>query len=333
MLRWSCPGSRRPTTTWAPPAGTAPARCSPTRCSRSCAATTRSCSAPSATRASRRACWSAACCCKLRFDFDQYVNLRPSRLLPGHDQPARRRQARRIDMVVVREGTEGPYAGAGGACTRHPAEVATEESLNTASRRRAGHPRRVRAGPRSRDAQAPHPGAQDQRADPRRRRCGRARSRRSPAEYPDVDHRVPARRRRLDVPGHQPAAVRRGGHRQPLRRHPHRHRAPRSPAASAWPPAADLNPEPGLPVSMFEPVHGSAPDIAGTGHRRPDRHVLSVALLLDHLGHPDAARRGRRRGRVPTWRPASQARRCPTEAIGDRLAAKPPHRLDPSVSA
>src|SRR5690606_17144858 len=69
---------------------------------------------------------------KLRFAFDQYVNLRPSRLWPGTTSPLANVKAGEIDFVVVREGTEGLYAGAGG--TMHsgtPAEVATEESLNT----------------------------------------------------------------------------------------------------------------------------------------------------------------------------------------------------------
>jgi 3-isopropylmalate dehydrogenase len=69
---------------------------------------------------------------KLRFVFDQYVNLRPSRLWPATSGPLANVKAGEIDFVVVREGTEGLYTGAGG--TMHqgtPAEVATEESLNT----------------------------------------------------------------------------------------------------------------------------------------------------------------------------------------------------------
>src|SRR4051812_19087374 len=69
---------------------------------------------------------------KLRFDFDQYVNLRPSRLWPGTSSPLANVKPGEVDLVVVREGTEGLYVGAGG--NLHPgtaAEVATEESLNT----------------------------------------------------------------------------------------------------------------------------------------------------------------------------------------------------------
>ncbi|HZN74708.1 MAG TPA: isocitrate/isopropylmalate family dehydrogenase, partial [Micromonosporaceae bacterium] len=68
----------------------------------------------------------------LRFRFDQYVNLRPARLWPGTVGPLARVKPGEIDFVVVREGTEGLYAGAGGVLHGHtPAEVATEESLNT----------------------------------------------------------------------------------------------------------------------------------------------------------------------------------------------------------
>src|SRR4051812_36568636 len=69
---------------------------------------------------------------KLRFAFDQYVNLRPSRLWPGTTGPLGQVKPGEIDLIVVREGTEGLYAGAGGTLHRDtPAEIATEESLNT----------------------------------------------------------------------------------------------------------------------------------------------------------------------------------------------------------
>ena len=72
--------------------------------------------------------------------------------------------------------------------------------------------------------------------------------------------------------------------------------------------------------SMFEPVHGSAPDIAGTGTADPTATVLSVALLLDHLGLPEAARRVEAAVAfdLATRQSGSVAR---TTAIGDRLAA------------
>ena len=83
-----------------------------------------------------------------------------------------------------------------------------------------------------------------------------------------------------------------------------------------------INPERAYP-SMFEPVHGSAPDIAGKGVADPAAAVLSVALLLDHLGHAEAA------GRVAEAVAAELAGRTPgaplrTAEVGDRLAAHAP---------
>src|SRR5271163_1863902 len=70
---------------------------------------------------------------RLRFELDHYVNLRPVRLYPGVAVPLANARPESVDMVVVREGTEGPYTGAGGVMRRGtPAEIATQESLNTA---------------------------------------------------------------------------------------------------------------------------------------------------------------------------------------------------------
>src|SRR5947207_1963069 len=70
---------------------------------------------------------------RLRFELDHYVNLRPVRLYPGVATPLAGVRPESVNMVVVREGTEGPYAGAGGVLRKGtPAEVATQESLNTA---------------------------------------------------------------------------------------------------------------------------------------------------------------------------------------------------------
>jgi 3-isopropylmalate dehydrogenase len=76
----------------------------------------------------------------------------------------------------------------------------------------------------------------------------------------------------------------------------------------------------GANPSMFEPVHGSAPDIAGAGTADPTATVLSVALLLDHLGLPDAARRVEAAVAfdLATRQPGSAGK---TSAVGDRLAA------------
>src|SRR3984885_702930 len=70
---------------------------------------------------------------RLRFEFDQYVNLRPVRLYPGVASPLSGLRSQLVDMLVVREGTEGPYIEAGGVMRKGtPGEVATQESLNTA---------------------------------------------------------------------------------------------------------------------------------------------------------------------------------------------------------
>src|SRR6516225_9600811 len=69
---------------------------------------------------------------RLRFELDHYVNLRPVRLYPGVVTPLAKGSSETIDMVVVREGTEGPYTGAGGVMRRGMAEeLATQESYNT----------------------------------------------------------------------------------------------------------------------------------------------------------------------------------------------------------
>lgn len=216
---------------------------------------------------------------KLRFAFDHYVNLRPSKLFPNQSTPLAGRPD--IDFVVVREGTEGPYTGNGGSLrTDTPAEVATEVSLNTAY----GVERVVR------DAYA--------RADSRPRKkltlvhknnvlvhAGHLWKRifdQVGQEYPGVStdylHVDAAtiffvtQPERFDVIVTDNlfgdiltdlAAAVTGGI---------------GLAASA-----NINPDRAFP-SMFEPVHGSAPDIAGQGKADPTATILSVALLLRHLG-------------------------------------------------
>jgi len=254
---------------------------------------------------------------KLRFDFDQYVNLRPSRLWPGTTSPLAGVKPGEIDLVVVREGTEGLYVGAGG--NLHPgtaAEVATEESLNT----RHGVERVIR------DAFA--------RAAKRPRRkvtlvhktnvlthAGGLWARTFnavKAEFPEIETEYQ----------HVDAAA------MFLVSNPQRYDvivtdnlfgdiltdiAAAVTGGIGLAASGSINPERAFP-SMFEPVHGSAPDIAGKGVADPSAAVLSTALLLDHLGHPEAA------ARVTEAVGAEVATRTPgsalsTDAIGDRLAA------------
>ena len=253
---------------------------------------------------------------KLRFDFDQYVNLRPSKLWPGTTSPLAGVKPGEIDMVVVREGTEGLYAGAGGILHKDtPAEIATEESLNT----RHGVERVIR------DAFA--------RAQRRERRhltlvhktnvlthAGGLWARTFnavKAEFPDIETEYQ----------HVDAAA------MFLVSNPQRYDvvvtdnlfgdiltdiAAAVTGGIGLAASGSINPERAFP-SMFEPVHGSAPDIAGKGIADPSAAVLSTALLLDHLGHPEAA------AKVTAAVGAEVAARTPgsalsTEAIGDRLA-------------
>ena len=223
---------------------------------------------------------------KLRFSFDHFVNLRPSRLYPGVASPLANPGT--IDFIVVREGTEGPYTGNGGVLRAGtPQEIATEVSLNTAHgvervvrdafRRASDRPRKkltlvhkhnvlVNAGQlwkRTVEAVA--------------------------AEFPEVTHDYlhvdaatifmvtdPARFDVIvtdnlfgDIITDLAAAVTGGI----------------GLAASG-----NLNMDGTFP-SMFEPVHGSAPDIAGQQKADPSAAILSAALLLRHLGlEKEAAR-------------------------------------------
>jgi 3-isopropylmalate dehydrogenase len=254
---------------------------------------------------------------KLRFAFDQYVNLRPSRLWPGTSSPLGAVKAGEIDLVVVREGTEGLYTGAGGILHQGTAaEIATEESLNT----RHGVERVIR------DAFA--------RAARRERRkvtlvhktnvlthAGGLWARtfaEVAAGHPDItteyQHVDAAAMFLVTQPQRYDVVVTDNLFGDILTDIAAAVTGGIGLAASGC-----INPERRYP-SMFEPVHGSAPDIAGQGIADPVAAVLSVSLLLDHLGHPEPARRVSEAvaaelvGRVP-----GQPLR--TAEIGDRLAA------------
>jgi 3-isopropylmalate dehydrogenase len=253
---------------------------------------------------------------RLRFELDHYVNLRPSRLFPGVCSPLA--DPGEIDFVVVREGTEGPYTGNGGALrVGTPQEVATEVSVNTAF----GAERVVR------DAFARAA------ARPRRRltlvhkhnvlsyagHLWRRTVERVGAEYPDVTTDYlhvdaatiflvtdPARFDVIvtdnlfgDILTDLAAAITGGI----------------GLAASG-----NLNPD-GTAPSMFEPVHGSAPDIAGTGRADPTATVLSVALMLRHLGEAESATRVEGAVAADLARHPRQGVGRDTTQIGDTLAA------------
>ncbi|MFI6507365.1 3-isopropylmalate dehydrogenase [Streptosporangium sp. NPDC050855] len=256
---------------------------------------------------------------KLRFRLDHYVNLRPVKLFPGVETPLGGVRPEDIDMIVVREGTEGPYAGAGGVM-RHgtPQEIATQESLNTAF----GVERVVRyafdkalSRPRRRLTLVHKTNVLTYAGDLWARtveRVGR--------EYPDVQtdycHVDAAsmffvsQPRRFDVIVTDNlfgdiltdiGAAIAGGI---------------GLAASG-----NVNPDRTAP-SMFEPVHGSAPDIAGQGKADPTATILSVAMLLDHLGlDSEAVRVERAVADDLAERPTGRTGRT-TREIGDDITAR-----------
>ncbi len=250
----------------------------------------------------------------LRFALDHHVNLRPSKLYPGVQSPLAGNPA--IDFVVVREGTEGPYTGTGGVIrVGTPHEVATEVSLNTAF----GVERVVRyafakAATRRKHLTLVHKTNVLSFA-------GNLWSRivaEVGAEFPDIEvayqHIDAATIHLVTDPGRfdvivtdnlfgdiitDLAAAVAGGI---------------GLAASGNIDATRTNP------SMFEPVHGSAPDIAGQGIADPTAAVMSVALLLAHVGETDAAARVDKA--VEEHLATVGDEQLSTTAVGDRILEK-----------
>lgn len=221
---------------------------------------------------------------KLRFELDHYVNLRPSRLFPGVPTPLA--NPGDIDFVVVREGTEGMYVGNGGAIrVGTPHELATEVSINTAF----GVERVVRDAFRRAQAR------------PRKKltlvhknnvlvHAGHLWTRTVDAvatEFPEVTvdylHVDAATIFLVTDPGRFDVIVTDNLFGDILT-----DLAAAITGGIGLAASANINPDRTAP-SMFEPVHGSAPDIAGQHKADPTAAILSGALLLDHLGLPDAA--------------------------------------------
>jgi len=251
---------------------------------------------------------------RLRFALDHHVNLRPVRLFPGVASPL---GDKAIDMVVVREGTEGPYVGNGGRLREGtPHEVATEVSLNTAY----GVERVVR------DAFA--------RAQARPRRhltlvhktnvlvhAGGLWKRvfdQVAAEFTDVavdyQHVDAASMFFVTQPERFDVVVTDNLFGDILTDIGAAIGGGIGLAASGNIDATGVHP------SMFEPVHGSAPDIAGQGKADPTATVLSVALLLEHLGHVDAAARVESAVAADLLERGSAPRS--TSEVGDALLAR-----------
>jgi 3-isopropylmalate dehydrogenase len=225
---------------------------------------------------------------RLRFELDHYVNLRPVRLLPGVASPLSAGTPETIDMIVVREGTEGPYTGAGGVMRKGtPAEIATQESYNTAFgvERVARYAFNIAATRPRRKLTLVHKTNVLTYAGDLWARNVNALAGEYPGvtvEYQHVDAASmffvtqPERFDVIvtdnlfgDIITDLGAAIAGGI----------------GLAASG-----NINPERTTP-SMFEPVHGSAPDIAGQSKADPTAAILSAALLLSHLGLAEAAAR------------------------------------------
>ena len=225
---------------------------------------------------------------KLRFALDHAVNLRPVRLYPGVATPLVGVTPEDVDIIVVREGTEGPYAGVGGALRRGTAhEIATEASVNT----RYGVERVVRYA-FARAAERPRHRLTLLHKTNVLTHAGSLWSRTVDevgAEFPDVEVdyvHVDAgclylvnEPRRFDVIvtdnlfGDIVTDLGAG-----------------IAGGIGLAASGNLNVE-GTAPSMFEPVHGSAPDIAGQGFADPTAAVLSVAMLLESLSLHEAATR------------------------------------------
>jgi 3-isopropylmalate dehydrogenase len=216
---------------------------------------------------------------KLRFAFDHHVNLRPTFLLPGVDSPLR--HPGDIDFVVVREGTEGPYVGNGGSVrvgTAH--EIANEVSVNTAF----GVERVVRYAFET--------------AQKRRKKltlvhktnvlvhAGGLWSRVTNDvhhDFPDVEldylHIDAATIFMVSDPSRFDVIVTDNLFGDIIT-----DLAGAIGGGIGLAASANLNPSGAFP-SMFEPVHGSAPDIAGKGIADPSAAIMSMALMMDFLGH------------------------------------------------
>src|SRR5215469_5889280 len=256
---------------------------------------------------------------RIRHGFDQYVNLRPVRLLDGIRSPLAAVSPADVDMLFVREGTEGEYAGVGDRIFRG---TERDTALQTALFSRHGTERVI------------------QWAFELGRRQGRSVTSVSKgnalqysgvlwdevfaevsAAYPDVESHallvdaaamfmvmdprrfgvVVASNLYGDILTDLGAAIMGG---------------------MGLAPSANLNPERRFP-SMFEPIHGSAPDIAGQGAANPVGSIWSTALMLEHLGHPEWAAAVQRAIQLAMISPATRTRdlggTASTQVAGDAI--------------
>ncbi|WP_237236596.1 3-isopropylmalate dehydrogenase [Rothia nasimurium] len=222
----------------------------------------------------------------LRFSFDHYINLRPSRLFPGAVSPLS--NPGDIDFVVVREGTEGPYAGNGGVLRAGTdAEIATEVSVNTAFgiERLVRYAFELAASREKKKLTLIHKTNVLVNAGALYNRIFNKVAEEYPqvsTDYLHIDAATiffttdPARFDVIvtdnlfgDILTDQAGAITGG---------------------IGYAACGNINAD-GTYPSMFEPVHGSAPDIAGQNKANPTATVLAAAMLLRHLGHETSAAR------------------------------------------
>lgn len=221
----------------------------------------------------------------IRRAFEQYVNLRPVRLLPGITPPLRDDLAQGIDFWVVRENSEGEYSQRGGRFNEGTeAEYVVQEAVFT----RRGTDRILRhAFEFARAIGRPHVTSATKSNgiwhsmpfwDERFAAIG--------ADYPEIrqdQYHIDILAARFAMsPGRFDVVVGSNLFGDILS-----DLGPGITATIAVAPSANINPERRHP-SMFEPVHGSAPDIAGQGIANPIGMIWSGAMMLDHLGEPEA---------------------------------------------
>ena len=233
--------------------------------------------------------------------FDQYANVRPTRILPGIDGPLKRCTPEQLDWVIVRENSEGEYAGVGGRVHQgHPIEAATDVSMMTragverimrfAFRLAQSRPRKLLTVVTKSNAQRHAMVMWDEIAV------------QISKEFPDVawDKELvdAATARMVNRPATLDTLVATNLHADIL-----------SDLAAALAgslgiaPTGNIDPERRYP-SMFEPIHGSAFDIMGKGLANPVGTFWSVVMLLEHLGEPEAAARVMRAVEHVTSNPA-----------------------------
>jgi 3-isopropylmalate dehydrogenase len=256
---------------------------------------------------------------RLRFEFDQYVSLRPIRLYPGVASPLAGVRSEAVDMLVVREGTEGPYIEAGGIMRKGtPAEVATQESINTAfgvGRVARYALQRAAERPRRRLTLVHKSNVLAYAGDLWRRTVTAV-----AADFPEVTteycHMDAAAVFLLTEPERFDVILTDNMFGDILT-------AVGAAVAGGIGLAASASINPGRTApSTFEPAHGSAPDIAGKQQADPTAAILSAAMLCEHLGLSAEAARIEQAvsddllERQGAWSPRS------TPEVGDDIAER-----------